>query len=236
MAAIDFPNSPSVNDTHTVGDRTWKWNGSVWAVVRATDILVGPTGVTGPTGAVGNTGVTGATGAQGETGATGAAGNTGATGLTGATGPTGPTGATGTFNSATAITGAILVGAQERTTTSATAATGTVNFDVKTQGVLYYTSNATGNWTLNVRGDGSTSLNSWMTTGDAITIAFLATQGSTAYYASGFTIDGNSVTPKYFSGSAWGSGNPSSIDAYSYTIVKTGSAAFTVFATQTRFA
>jgi hypothetical protein len=212
MAAIDFPNSPSVNDTHTVGDRTWKWNGSVWAVVRAVDLLVGPTGATGAVGA------------------------TGATGLTGATGSTGATGPTGTFNSATAITGAILVGAQERTTVSATGATGTVNFDVKTQGVLYYTSNASGNWTLNVRGDGSTSLNSWMATNDAITVTFLATQGSTAYYANGFTIDGSSVTPKYYNGSAWTAGNTSSIDAYSYTIVKTGSAAFTVFATQTKFA
>lgn len=68
MAAIDFPNSPSVNDTHTVGDRTWKWNGSVWAVVRATDLLVGPTGATG---AVGNTGATGTTGSTGTTGTTG---------------------------------------------------------------------------------------------------------------------------------------------------------------------
>ncbi|MFN9956917.1 MAG: hypothetical protein ACK55I_27765, partial [bacterium] len=71
MAAIDFPNSPSVNDTHTVGDRTWKWNGSVWAVVRATDLLVGPTGATGPTGANGQTGATGNTGAAGATGNTG---------------------------------------------------------------------------------------------------------------------------------------------------------------------
>jgi hypothetical protein len=54
MAAIDFPNSPSVDDTHTVGDRTWKWNGSVWAVVRAVDLLVGPTGATGPTGTTGS--------------------------------------------------------------------------------------------------------------------------------------------------------------------------------------
>ena len=56
MAAIDFPNSPSVNDTHTVGDRTWKWNGSVWAVVRAVDLLVGPTGATGVVGTTGPTG------------------------------------------------------------------------------------------------------------------------------------------------------------------------------------
>ena len=30
MAAIDFPNSPSVNDTHTVGSKTWKWTGVSW--------------------------------------------------------------------------------------------------------------------------------------------------------------------------------------------------------------
>ena len=58
MPAIDFPNSPSVNDTHTVGNRVWKWNGTVWEVVRSTvPYSTGPTGptgatVTGPTGSV----------------------------------------------------------------------------------------------------------------------------------------------------------------------------------------
>ena len=73
MTAIDFPNSPSVNSTHTVGNRVWKWNGVVWEVVRST--VVGPTGATGPTGPTGPTGVgsTGATGLTGVTGATGSA-------------------------------------------------------------------------------------------------------------------------------------------------------------------
>lgn len=91
MSAIDFPNSPSVNDTHTVGDRSWKWNGSQWKVVRS--VLPGATGPTGPTGNTGST-VTGPTGATGVsvTGPTGAVGNTGAIGVTGATGVTGVTG------------------------------------------------------------------------------------------------------------------------------------------------
>lgn len=130
----------------------------------------------------------------------------------------------------------IIKSPEERLTVSATAATGTVNFDALTQGILYYTSNATGNWTLNVRGDGSNTLNSILTTGDSITIVFLATQGGTAYYANGFTIDGSSVTPKYQGGTAWTAGNASSIDSYVYTIIKTGSAAFTVLASQTKFA
>jgi hypothetical protein len=130
----------------------------------------------------------------------------------------------------------ILKSPEERLTVSATAATGTVNYDVLTQGVLYYTTNASGNWTLNVRGDGSNTLNSVLATGDSITIVFLATQGSTAYYSNAFTIDGTSVTPKYITGTAFSAGNASSIDSYVYTIIKTGSATYTVLASQTKFA
>jgi hypothetical protein len=134
------------------------------------------------------------------------------------------------------LTAPILKSPEERLTVSATAATGTVQFDALTQGVLYYTTNASGNWTLNVRGDSGTTLNSVLTTGDSITIVFLATQGSTAYYSNAFTIDGTSVTPKYISGTAFSAGNASSIDSYVYTIIKTGSATFTVLASQTKFA
>jgi hypothetical protein len=126
--------------------------------------------------------------------------------------------------------------ALEDITVSATAATGTINYDVTTQSVLYYTSNASANWTVNFRGSSGTSLNTLMATGESITVTFLVTQGSTPYYNSAVQIDGNAVTPKYQGGTAWTAGNASSIDAYTYTIVKTGSATFTVFASQTKFA
>jgi hypothetical protein len=130
----------------------------------------------------------------------------------------------------------------EGATVSATAATGTINYDVTTNGaVTYYTSNAGANWTLNVRGNASTSLNSIMSTGQSLTIAFLVTQGSTAYYQSGFQIDGSSVTPKWQGGTAPAAGNASSVDIYSITMVKvantsTIASAFTAFASQTKFA
>jgi hypothetical protein len=68
MSAIDFPDSPALNSTHTVGNRVWKWNGTVWEVVRST--VPYATGPTGPTGNTGSTGLTGVTGA-GPTGPTG---------------------------------------------------------------------------------------------------------------------------------------------------------------------
>ena len=126
--------------------------------------------------------------------------------------------------------------AGEVATVSATAATGTVNYDAITQSILYYTTNASGNWTLNIRGNSSTSLNTFMSTGQAITIAFLVTNGGTAYYNSAVTIDGSSVTPKWQGGTAPSAGNASSVDVYTYTIVKTASATYTVFASQTKFA
>jgi hypothetical protein len=144
--------------------------------------------------------------------------------------------ATQTFSGTSSALALALTDAAETTTISATAATGTIAYDVTTQSVLYYTSNASANWTVNFRGSSGTSLNTLMSTGQAVTVTFLVTQGSTAYYNNAVQVDGSSVTPKYQGGTAWSAGNASSIDAYTYTIVKTGNAAFTVFAAQTRFA
>lgn len=128
------------------------------------------------------------------------------------------------------LTNKILQTPEERWTTSATSATGTVNFDAVTQGVLYYTSNASGNWTLNVRGDSGTTLSSILAVGDSLTVAFIVTNGGTAYYQTAFQIDGSSVTPKWSGGTAPASGNASSIDVYSFTIVKTAATpTYTVF-------
>ena len=124
----------------------------------------------------------------------------------------------------------------EVATVSATAATGTINFDNTTQSVLYYTTNASGNFTLNFRGSSGTTLNTVMSTGESLSATFLVTNGTTAYYNSAVTVDGTSVTPKWQGGSAPTSGNASSIDSYTYVIIKTGSAAFTVLASQTKFA
>ena len=141
-----------------------------------------------------------------------------------------------TFNGTSSKIAMVLTDVAEAATVSATAATGTIAYDVTTQSVLYYTSNASANWTVNFRGSSGTSLNTLMTTGQMMTLAFLVTQGATAYYNSAVQVDGSSVTPKWQGGTAPAAGNASSIDVYTYTIVKTGSAAFTVFASQTKFA
>jgi hypothetical protein len=127
----------------------------------------------------------------------------------------------------------------ETTTLSTSAVTATQNYDVITNGaVTYVTASNTSNYTLNVRGDGSTTLNSVMSTGQALTIAHLVTNGGTAYYLTTLQIDGTTsgVTTEWQGGTAPSSGNTNSVDIYSITIIKTGNAAFTAFAAQTKFA
>jgi len=143
---------------------------------------------------------------------------------------------TQTFTGSSSVFAAVFTDIGETATVSATAATGTIAYDVTTQNALFYTSNATGNWTVNFRASVGTSLNTMMATGQMVTLAFLVTQGTTAYYNSAVQVDGSSVTPKWQGGTAPTAGNASSVDIYTYTIIKTGAATFSVFASQTKFA
>lgn len=144
---------------------------------------------------------------------------------------TSPTLSTAVINNARLLT------PREYVTVSATAATGTIQYNVLTQSVLYYTSNASGNWVLNIRGDAGTNLNTTLSTGDSVTVTFLVTQGATAYYPTGLTVDSIGPTAlRWQGGTAPTAGNANSVDAYVYTIIKTGNFAFTAFASQTRFA
>ena len=141
-----------------------------------------------------------------------------------------------TFTGSSSVISSKFVNALEKISTSATAATGTINYDVTTQSIIYYTSNASANWTVNFRASSGTSLDTAMATGETVTAVFLVTNGATAYYNNVVQVDGVTVTPKWQGGSAPTVGNASSVDAYSYSIVKTGSATFTLFASQTKYA
>jgi collagen type VII alpha len=156
MPAIDFPATPSVNDTHTVGNRVWKWNGTTWDALRTT--IPYATGVTGATGQDGQFSIAATTAptspetgdawydsASGDIfiyydgvwveasnandGPTGPTGLTGVTGAVGATGATGLTGADSTVTGPTGPTGS--TGA-----TGATGLTGSTGADAVTTSAI----------------------------------------------------------------------------------------------------
>jgi hypothetical protein len=143
---------------------------------------------------------------------------------------------TQTFSGTSSTIATVFNDAAEVATVSATAATGTIAYDITTQSVLYYTSNASANWTVNFRGSSGTSLNTLMSTGQSMTVAFLVTQGSTAYYNSAVQVDGTTsgVTTRWLGGAPT-AGNASGIDSYRFLLLKTGSATFTVLASNTQF-
>jgi hypothetical protein len=150
-----------------------------------------------------------------------------------------PIGITGAFNGTTVTasdTVSLNASTLEEVSVIPSALTGTITLDCKTNSVFYYTVNASANWAINFRGDGATTMNTFLTTGKALTVVLLATQGGAAYYPTTFNIDGAGVTPRWLGGSAPTGGNASGIDSYTFTIIKTGSGAYTVLASQARFA
>jgi len=156
----------------------------------------------------------------------------------------------GTFTSAPAIDRPTITGTTqiaqilESAAVTSYSATGTVVYNVLDQGaVAYFTSSASSNWTLNLRGSSTTSLVNLVSTGQSLTIAMLVTNGATAFYQTAMQIDGTAVTSvtKWQGGTAPSSGNASSVDIYSITAIKvantsTVASAFTLFAAQTKFA
>lgn len=258
MAALNFPDNPSVNDEFIAANgRRWVWNGSSWMLgFGALNIgATGPAGATGATGPIGptgpqglqgiagilgSTGPTGATGAQGATGPAGATGDTGPTGpagATGDTGPAGPTGATPTSITNGTITNSVVQGLEERWTYTNQAITGGEILDVLTSPARYNYATATGNFTLSVRGNVSNTLDSLLAVSDSITCAFAITNGATARYLTNFLIDGVTQTVKWQGGSAPTSGNANSVDVYVFTILKTSATpTYIVLGSQTQFA
>jgi hypothetical protein len=159
------------------------------------------------------------------------------TGLTAGTGIT-ITNASGPVPTIALSTNATLTSPKETVEVVAAGSTGTINVDTLTASVEYYTGAATANWTLNVRGNGATTLNSTMAVNEQISVVYLNTNTATAYIPSAFTIDGTAVgvTLKWLGGSAPATGTVNGIDAYVYTIIKTAASTYTVLASQNKFA
>ena len=117
-----------------------------------------------------------------------------------------------------------------------TAPTATQAVYVTTNGTyILNTASAANNWVFNIASTSGATLNSLLAVGQSVTVTYLVTQGTTAYYCTAIDIDGAAQTVNWQGGTSPSAGNASGIDAYTITIVKTASAAYTVLAALTKF-
>ena len=108
-----------------------------------------------------------------------------------------------------------------------------LNIDLADGMVHYFTTQETTTSTPNIRFSSSATLDSNMSVGEAISVTLITTAAAAAYSAQ-LTIDGAAVTENWVGGSAPSDGGSSGVDIHAYTIIKTGSATFTVIANQSK--
>jgi len=151
--------------------------------------------------------------------------------LTVNTGATAPQWSTFTFAPNTA-----LVAPTETANIVSGGVSSSLNIDVITSSFYFYNANSTGNFTLNVRGNSGTTLNSILSVGQSISVTLMNTNGSTPYYLTQLKIDSTNVTPQWQGASTPSAGNASSTDTYSFMILKTAANTYKVLASLTQFA
>lgn len=142
-----------------------------------------------------------------------------------------------TVGADTTLTNVLITAPRETTNIQADATSGTENLNTLSGSHMYHTTNSAGNFTLNVRGNGTITLNSLLSVGETTTVAFSVTNGATPYVLTALTIDGNAQTVRWQGGTAPASGNANSIDVYTFAITKTAATpTYMVLGSQTRFA
>jgi hypothetical protein len=231
--AADFPNSPTNGQTYTSGVTTWVYDSTktAWSVQS--------TGSRGYTGSLGGTGYTGSQGIIGFTGSVGLGSSIDTQVLFNDSGTAaGSTLLTinKTANTVNTPGTSVVRNTIEQANVTATAMTGTINIDITGNTVVYFTANSTANWGFNLRANSTVTMDNFLANNQATTITIMVSQGATAYYPNAHLIDSTSVTPKWQGGTAPTSGDASSINAYTYSIIKTAPATYTVLASATRFA
>lgn len=264
--AIDFPNTPTTNQIFTSGGRTWIYNGAQWSLqtggyaagtvttgslanLAVTTAKINDFSIT--TTKIANTAITNtqiaantitsseiATGTITNAKLANTAVTLGSTALTLGSTVTALSGLSNVSVSNATVTNVLYSkGVIEPTSVQAVSATGVIQLDFSNNPILYYTSNASANFTINIRANATTTLSSLLAVGDSVTVVFMVQQGAVAYYGTVYQIDGSAVTPKWQGGTAPTSGNINSIDCYSITIIKTAATpTYTALASVVKFA
>jgi len=109
-----------------------------------------------------------------------------------------------------------------------------IEIDIEKGSLHYYTAQATGNFTFNIKNVTNMPIEK------SIVVTVLVNMGSSAYVMSnptttGFKIDGNNVVVKWINSTPPSSGVTNAVNSYTFAVVKTTATDYTVLGTLSTF-
>ena len=220
--ALNFPSNPSPNDTYTLGSRTWYYTGTGWKLLSNGSLAATVAYVDGQVAnAAGNTYVQNNFAANAYvTTQLNSKVNTSA--LTSVitlnqVSITGNTYSAGYFS--------------EKANIFSSGLAANVNYNVNDGVVHFHTASSNANATVNLQGFTNVAI------GNSTSMAVLVTNGAAPKYVSAVQVDGTvaNVTTKWAGGAAPTSGNASNVDIYSFSVIKTATLTYSIFASQNQF-
>ena len=129
----------------------------------------------------------------------------------------------------TVSTGFVKAQLKESVNDTASGISGNFNFDLATHQVYHYRGDASSNFQVNFRFDGSTNLTSKVVSGESVTATLITKNGGTAYALNNVQIDGNNQTERYLGGFGAPTGTANAWDVYTFTLVKDGGGAWCTY-------
>ena len=129
----------------------------------------------------------------------------------------------------TVSTGFVKAQLKESVADSSGGISGNFNFDLGNYQVYHYRGDATSDFVVNFRFDGSNTLDSNVSTGESVTATLITKNGGTARKLTDVQIDGNNLSERYLGGFGAPTGTTNAWDVYTFTLIKDDGSGWNVY-------
>ena len=129
----------------------------------------------------------------------------------------------------TVNTGFVRAQLKEKVSDTSNGISGNFNFSLGEYQVMHYRGDASSDFVVNFRFDGSNTLDNNVSAGESVTATLITKNGGTARKLTDVQIDGNNVSERYLGGFGAPTGTANAYDVYTFTLIKDSGSGWNIY-------